>query len=161
GLVLWQWLRAEAARQEATQKAEAEEQARGRAEQAEEAALQRRREAEKALGEARSSLYFNHIAYADREWQACHVARAEERLDGCPLDRRAWEWHYLKRRCHTERLPCTGHTALVSGIAYSPDGKRLASGSRDKTVRVWDAATGKELLSLKGHSGPVSGVAWS
>ncbi len=41
------------------------------------------------------------------------------------------------------------------------DGKRLATGSRDKTAKVWDAATGKELLSLSGHSEGVHSVAWS
>jgi WD40 repeat protein len=161
GLVLWQWLRAEAARQEATQTAEAEKQARGRAEQAEGIAEQRRQEAEKALREVRTSLYFNSITLADREWQAGHVAGAEELLDACPADLRAWDWHYLKRRCHAERLTCSGHTNLVTGVAYSPDGKRLASSSRDQTVRVWDAGTGKELLKLEGHSGAVGGVAWS
>ena len=168
GLVLWQWLRAEderhqaeVARQEAAKKAEAEKQARGRAERAEGIAEQRRLDAEKSLSEARSSLYFNRIAFSDRVWEAGHVAQAEEELDKCPLDLRAWEWHYLKRRCHAERLTCIGHSNLVTGVAYSPDGKRLASSSRDKTVRIWDAGTGQELLKLEGHSGAVGGVAWS
>ena len=46
-------------------------------------------------------------------------------------------------------------------MAFSPDGKRIVSGSRDKTVKVWDAATGQETLTLKGHTGSVSSVAFS
>ena len=46
-------------------------------------------------------------------------------------------------------------------MAYSPDGKRLATASDDQTAKVWDAETGKELLTLRGHSATVYGVAYS
>src|SRR5207249_4526695 len=50
---------------------------------------------------------------------------------------------------------------FVESVAFSPDGKRLASGSYDQTVKVWDAATGQETLTHKGHTGWVSSVAFS
>jgi WD40 repeat protein len=50
---------------------------------------------------------------------------------------------------------------MVWGVAFSPDGRRLASGSHDGTVKVWDGATGTELVTLKGHAGTVWGVAFS
>ena len=37
-------------------------------------------------------------------------------------------------------------------MAFSPDGRRIVSGSDDETVKVWDAATGQEMLTLKGHT---------
>jgi WD40 repeat protein len=45
-------------------------------------------------------------------------------------------------------------------VAFSPDGKLVVSGSEDKTVRLWGAATGAALQTLDGHSGPVTSVAF-
>jgi hypothetical protein len=46
-------------------------------------------------------------------------------------------------------------------VAFSPDGTRIASGSADKTLKVWDAKTGQDLLSLKGHTDSVNAVSFS
>src|SRR5205085_11719873 len=54
-----------------------------------------------------------------------------------------------------------GHHNAVSAVVWSPDGKRIASASYDKTVQVWDAATGHLSLNYRGHSNMVSAVAWS
>jgi hypothetical protein len=50
---------------------------------------------------------------------------------------------------------------VESRVAFSPDGRRLASAGLDKMVSVWDVAAGRQVLALKGHTGPVAGVAWS
>jgi WD40 repeat protein len=54
-----------------------------------------------------------------------------------------------------------GHSSTVYSVAFSPDGKAVASASHDKTVRLWDAVTGAALQTLKGHSREVSSVAFS
>jgi WD40 repeat protein len=54
-----------------------------------------------------------------------------------------------------------GHKRCVYSVALSPNGKRIASGSDDKTLKVWDADNGKEIFTLKGHVNEVTSVAFS
>ena len=54
-----------------------------------------------------------------------------------------------------------GHKAEISGIAFSPDGKRLVSSSRDYTIRVWDIQTGEQIHCLRGHAAEVNCFACS
>ncbi|WP_244366376.1 nSTAND1 domain-containing NTPase [Micromonospora echinofusca] len=61
---------------------------------------------------------------------------------------------------HTEAV-LIGHTDAVRGVAWSPDGTYLATGSRDGTARVWHADTGTVVRVLRGHTGMVEAVDWS
>jgi Tol biopolymer transport system component len=58
-------------------------------------------------------------------------------------------------------LTLRGHTDRAFRLSFSPDGKRLASAGEDGTVRVWDAATGKEVFLLTEHKTHTYGVAFS
>ena len=87
----------------------------------------------------------------------------------CPGRRTGRGWRRgvrtARRRCGTRpaaanSLTLKGHTGRAS-VSWSPDGTRLATGSGDGTAKVWDAAGGRELLTLKGHTGPVWSVSWS
>ena len=56
----------------------------------------------------------------------------------------------------------TGHEGEVHSVAFSPDGRRVVSGSEDKTIRIWDAETGQIVTGpLEGHEDWVSSVAFS
>ena len=59
------------------------------------------------------------------------------------------------------RATLKGHTGVVWCVAFSPDGKTLASASDDETIKLWETATGNELATLKGHYGSVQCVAFS
>jgi type II secretory pathway pseudopilin PulG len=88
-----------------------------------------------------------------------HLTQTEEL--GSRDDLRGFEWFYWDHCCHSELLTLKGHSDGVTSVAVSPDGRRIASASWDRTVKVWDAITSQELLTLKGHTASISCVVFS
>jgi serine/threonine protein kinase len=72
-------------------------------------------------------------------------------------------WVFATNPSFAPHLPYVyrGHRYGVDAVAWSPDGKRIASGSYDTTVQVWDAIDGGHVYTYKGHSSDVNAVAWS
>ncbi|MCS5644447.1 MAG: hypothetical protein NZ807_14480 [Dehalococcoidia bacterium] len=66
----------------------------------------------------------------------------------------------VKRKA-SEALTLEGHSDIVRSVAFSPDGKRIVSGSDDTTVKIWDAETGTSIHTIGGHSGWVMCVSFS
>jgi WD40 repeat protein len=56
---------------------------------------------------------------------------------------------YIRRLCHGELLEYKGHNSISkeASVSWSPDGRRIATASRDETARVWDATSGAERLA--------------
>src|SRR5688572_16894338 len=54
-----------------------------------------------------------------------------------------------------------GHTSSVMSVAFSPDGELLASGCRDKTIRLWDTRSGELQRTLTGHTADVYSVVFA
>jgi WD40 repeat protein len=140
--VVWQWRRAEG-----TARSEAEA----------------RREAELAHGLTQRTLYATHMNLAMQAWNEGNLARARELLDrhrpvpGVP-DVRGFEWYHLWRLCHADWLTLSQPRRWVRSLAYSPDGKRLVTGSFDHRVRVFDAVSGRETHVFEGHTDAVHRV---
>jgi WD40 repeat protein/serine/threonine protein kinase len=119
-------------------------------------------EAQTARKTAERFRYSQHITLAQVAWDDSNMGRLEELLDTCPPDyRQSWEWNYLKRQCHANALTLTGHSGGVFGLAFSPDGKTLTTGSLDGTVRIWNATDGRALWTFPGRATEVVCVAFS
>jgi WD40 repeat protein/serine/threonine protein kinase len=101
------------------------------------------------LREAQSSI-------EDGESQA-----ALELLMSVPRSERGWAWRHLRQSYAGCLFSLVGHEESVTGVVFSPDGTKIISSSKDKTVRIWDARTGIELMVLHGHADRVLGVAVS
>jgi WD40 repeat protein len=110
--------------------------------------------------------YASEMKLASLDWEAGRTSMVQQRLraqvpdPGAP-DLRGFEWYYLNRLCQLELRTLQGHKGRVHYVAFSPDGKYLASSGADHSVRLWEMATSREIYTLRGHSHPVWGIAFS
>ncbi len=123
-------------------------------------AIEAKLEADSQRDKVLMTAYVSDMNLAARAWEDNNLPRARELLQRVPelvagQELRGFEWHYLSRVCNSALRTLNGHSGAVLCAAFSPDGKRLATGSSDTTVKVWSCETGKELFSFEGPGGPV------
>ena len=113
------------------------------------------------LSSALTALAF--IELKDRPVDAVKLALAAwPRIGELDLPKREVTLNSLSRSLADlhQRMSITAN-AVISSVAFSPDGAHVLIGSAENTARLWDAVTGKELRAFKGHTGSVQSVAFS
>jgi WD40 repeat protein len=115
--------------------------------------------------------YLSDMRLLQQAWEQGQMARALELLNAQRPehtggeDLRGFEWYYWRRLCHSELLTLEGHTQAVNCVAFSPDGRWLASGGGEHGIpgelKIWDSFTGREVSALRGHAGMVYSAVFS
>jgi WD40 repeat protein/serine/threonine protein kinase len=115
----------------------------------------------------RQNLYAADMSVAQQAYENNNFGRGRELLKahwperGEP-DLRGFEWRYLWNLCRGDNFHTfPGHSDVVSCVAFSPDGKTLASGSADSSVKLWDVANRRLVTTLPAHAGRVAWIAFS
>jgi WD40 repeat protein len=80
---------------------------------------------------------------------------------GAAEDLRGWEWRYFWRQCQGSELFTLGqHESGITAFAFSSDGRHLASGSYDGSLKVWDVAQRREIATAH-HDGAIQAISFS
>jgi WD40 repeat protein len=107
-----------------------------------------------------SDMSLAYLAFGDN-----YFFRAQELLDEHAgeddEDLRGFEWYHLWWLMNRDLATLKGHTGPVNTVAFSPDGKTIASGGDNGIVRLWNLASRQELAALKGHEKAVTCLAFS
>src|SRR5262245_27986596 len=109
---------------------------------------------QKRLAEEQRETYFQRITAAYRELSADNLGRALKLLEECPEKLRHWEWYYLMRLCRVQPLVISDNTEM-NGLAFSPDGERIASAGGDGMIKIRNSRTGDVVQKFRAHDGSV------
>jgi hypothetical protein len=147
----------EAQRQEEVQRQEAERQ--------KEDALRKGEQVRRERDRINGLLYLAQMPQALHAYEAGDLVQLRELLEEHRprpgwADHRGWEWYHLHAMCGGNLWATRSHADLVLALAWTADGKRLASADGAGMIKVLDTSTGRELVGLRAHAGPVHAVSW-
>jgi WD40 repeat protein/serine/threonine protein kinase len=131
------------------------------------AAIEQETRAREQERRVRQFRYVADMKLAFAAWKSNQVSEvlgllARHEPDEGGDDLRTFVWHYLWALCHSELKTLSGHVDDVHCVAFSPDGRRLATASHDGTAKIWDVGSGAKIATfLEGHTGQLDTVAFS
>jgi serine/threonine protein kinase len=121
-----------------------------------------REAAQLAAERERRQSYALTIRLMQQAWDNHNLTELRRLLnETAGFSERRFEWYYWQRLLHVDNRTLVGHTGGVAAVAFAPNGQRLATGGRDGTARIWDAASGREQFCLRGHRSYVTAVAFA
>jgi len=129
-----------------------------------EEALRLAEERRQQLARSQRLLYGANLNLASQAWNSANITPMSELLDSLrpqagQEDVRGFEWYYLWKLAHSDRLTLRAPDKTFTSVAVSPDGKTLATVisdmrtmSPENAIKLWDITTGKELATYEGHT---------
>jgi WD40 repeat protein len=111
------------------------------------------------LAREQRETYFQRITGAYLALSRDDLGLALKVLDECPEKLRGWEWRFVMRLCRVEPLVISDDTEL-NGLAFSPDGERIASACGNGMIKIWNSRTGDPIQSFSAHTDSVVSIAF-
>ncbi len=105
--------------------------------------------AERLLNRSERVEYGRSIEVALQEWQRNRAGSARKLLDATRPELRGWEWNYVDRLCNSDLMRVQAHEAHCDMATFSRDGSLIVSSGGDGTVRIWRAADGSEIRTIR------------
>jgi WD40 repeat protein len=126
-------------------------------------ALVHAKELDAQLQRTRQLLYTAQLLRVGSVWESDPIQglRMLEDPSTCPPDLRCFSWGVLRAQCKRYRLSLNDLAGPATAVAWSPDGKLLATGTADGQIKLWNPASGAELAVFSEHIARVSGLAFS
>lgn len=124
----------------------------------EDEAVKQKNWAENQFKKAIHSTYVNAIHNSYNEYKLGNLRNSSEALKNVLFNQRNWEHNYLNTKIYSDYAVLGNHQNIVISTAFSSDGKKIASASYDKTIKIWEVNSSINLKTLKGHTAEIQSI---